>query len=124
VPLVAAVVVELEKIRDDPKMRPAAIEVDESSTCRAKAAATTDDLVFPWDMTRAWRTALRRAGPRQFSISRPTPFGRAVARSIRRESVGGCATARPQDIRMTQRYSHIHSEHTIALVDRVMGEIA
>lgn len=99
VPLVPAVVTELENL------------------------PRAHELVFPQDMTRAWRTAIKRAGITSFRFHdlRHSAASRLVQSGANLSEVAQLLGHK--DIRMTQRYSHIHSEHTLALVDRVMGNI-
>ena len=96
-PLVAAVVAELEKLSQD------------------------GERVFSWDMTRTWRTALRRAGLLGFRFH---DLRHSAASMLVQSGANLSEVAQRlghKDIRMTQRYSHIHSAHTLALIDRVMG---
>lgn len=99
VPLVPAVVAELENL------------------------PRSDDRVFPEQLTRAWHTAMTRAGLTNFRMHDL----RHTAASILVQSGANLSEVAQllghKDIRMTQRYSHVHNGHTLALVDRVMAGI-
>lgn len=79
--------------------------------------------VFPEDMTRAWRTVLRRAALSEFRFHdlRHSAASHLVASGASLIEIA--ALLGHKDIRMTHRYSHVHNAHTLALVDRVMGNI-
>lgn len=99
VPLVPSVVAELEKL--------------------PRTAAR----VFPECMTTAWRTAMRTAGIDGFRFHdlRHSAASRLVQSGANLSEVAQLLGHK--DIRMTQRYSHVHNGHTLALVDRVMGDL-
>jgi integrase len=82
-----------------------------------------DERVFPLDMGRAWDTAVRKAGLTDFRFHdlRHSAASRLVQSGANLSEVAQLLGHR--DIRMTQRYSHVHSDHTRALVDRVMEGI-
>jgi site-specific recombinase XerD len=80
--------------------------------------------VFPQDMGRAWDTAVRKASLIDFRFHdlRHSAASRLVQSGANLLEVAQLLGHK--DIRMTQRYSHVHNEHTRALVDRVMEGIA
>ncbi len=83
-----------------------------------------DERVFRDDMTRAWHTALRRAGIDagfRFHDLRHSAASMLVQSGANLAEVATLLGHR--DIRMTMRYAHVHNAHTQALVDRVMGGI-
>lgn len=79
--------------------------------------------VFPEVMTRAWNTAVRNAGLTDFRFHdlRHSAASRLVQSGANLVEVAQLLGHK--DIRMTQRYSHVHNGHTLNLVDRVMGGI-
>lgn len=84
----------------------------------------SSDRVFPEDMTRAWHTAVRRAGLTDFRFH---DLRHSAASLLVQSGANLMEVAQllgHKDIRMTQRYSHVHNGHTLNLVDRVMGGIA
>ena len=96
VPLVASVVTELQKL------------------------PRTDERVFPAMMTRAWRTAVRNAGLLDFRFhdvrhSAASHLVQSGANLIEIAILLG-----HKDIRMTQRYAHVHNAHIRDVVDRAM----
>lgn len=99
VPLVPAVVAELEKL------------------------PRSDEHVFPVDVSKAWHTAMGRAKLADFRFHdlRHSAASRLVQSGANLSEVAQLLGHK--DIRMTQRYSHVHNAHTLALVDRVMGGI-
>lgn len=99
VPLVAGVVAEFEKL------------------------PRSADRVFPEDMTRAWLTAVRRAGIVSFRFHdlRHSAASRLVQNGANLAEVA--TLLGHKGLQMTLRYAHVHSEHTLALVDRVMEGI-
>jgi integrase len=79
--------------------------------------------VFPKNMTRPWHTAVRRAGLANFRFH---DLRHSAASHLVQSGANLAEIAQllgHKDIRMTQRYSHVHNAHTLALVDRVMGSI-
>jgi len=99
VPLIAAVVAALDKM------------------------PRTDERVFPADAGRAWDSAVVRAGLKDFRFH---DLRHSAASMLVQSGANLSEVAQllgHKDIRMTQRYSHIHNTHTAALVDRVMSGI-
>lgn len=80
--------------------------------------------VFPEMMTTAWHSAVARAGLVGFRFHdlRHSAASRLVQSGANLAEVAQLLGHK--DIRMTQRYSHVHNGHTLALVDRVMEGIA
>lgn len=80
-------------------------------------------LVFPSNLTKAWRTALIRAAITGFTLHdlRHTAASLLVRAGNSLLEVGRLLGH--QDPRMTNRYSHIAKENTAAMVDRVMGNV-
>ena len=98
-PLVPAVVAELDKL------------------------PRTGDKVFPEQMARAWHTALTRAKVADFRMH---DLRHSAASMLVQSGANLSEVAQllgHKDIRMTQRYSHVHNRHTLALVDRVMAGV-
>jgi len=96
VPLVATVVAELEKL------------------------ARTDERVFPATVTKAWRTAVRKSGLVDFRFhdlrhSAASHLVQSGANLVEIATLLG-----HKDIRMTQRYAHVHNTHILDVVDRAM----
>jgi integrase len=81
------------------------------------------ELVFPEVMTTAWRTAAKKAGLADFRFHdlRHSAASRLVQSGANLSEVAQLLGHK--DIRMKQRYSHVHNGHTLALVDRVMEGI-
>jgi integrase len=79
--------------------------------------------VFPCDLTKAWRTAVKRAGLADFRLHdlRHSAASRLVRDGASLFEVGRLLGHK--DPRMTDRYSHLADEHTKALVDRVMSGV-
>ena len=75
-------------------------------------------------MTRAWRTALKRAGLDDFRWHdlRHSCASLLVQNGANLSEVA--ALLGHKDIRMSHRYSHLGGAHTLSLVDRVMQGIA
>jgi integrase len=86
--------------------------------------AVSDALVFPENMTRGWRTALKRCGLVNFRWHdlRHSCASLLVQNGANLSEVA--ALLGHKDIRMAHRYAHIGSQHTLSLVDRVMQGIA
>jgi len=83
----------------------------------------TADHVFPENMTRAWNTARRNAELLDFRFH---DLRHSAASHLVQSGANLAEIAEllgHKDIRMTRRYAHVHSEHTRALVDRVMQGI-
>ena len=81
------------------------------------------DRVFPEMMTTAWRTAAKNAGLADFRFHdlRHSAASRLVQSGANLSEVAQLLGHK--DIRMTQRYSHVHNDHTLKLVDSVMAGI-
>lgn len=80
-------------------------------------------LVFPTDMTRAFETAVTRAGIIDFRFHdcRHSCASRLVQSGANLSEVAMLLGHR--GIQMTARYSHVGNDNTSRLVDRVMGDI-
>lgn len=81
-------------------------------------------LVFPVDMTKAFLTAVGRAGIVDFRFHdcRHSAASALVQSGANLSEVAMLLGHR--GVQMTARYSHIANEHTSRLVDRVMGALA
>jgi integrase len=83
-----------------------------------------DVLVFPRDMTRAWESAVARAGIADFRFHdcRHSAASLLVQSGANLSEVAVLLGHR--GIQMTARYAHVANDHTSRLVDRVMGDLA
>ena len=81
------------------------------------------DTVFPAAITKAWHTAVARAGIERFRFHDLRHSGASCLVQSGANLVEVAQLLGHKDIRMTQRYSHVHNAHTMALVDRVMQGI-
>lgn len=83
----------------------------------------TEDKVFPFDLTKSWRTALARAEIANFRWhdlrhSAASLLARSGANSIEIATLLGHRT-----LGMVSRYAHLANGHTRSLVDRVMEDV-
>ena len=83
----------------------------------------TDPRVFPVDITKAWHTAIARAGIANFRFH-DLRHSCASAHVQNGANLAEVATLLGHNgLQMTLRYSHISNAGTLRLVDRVMGGI-
>jgi integrase len=81
-------------------------------------------LVFPVDITKAWHTAIARAGIENFRFH---DLRHSCASALVQNGANLAEVATllgHKGLQMTLRYSHVGNAGTLNLVDRVMGEIA
>ena len=83
----------------------------------------SDGVVFPEDLTKAWRYAIKRAGITNFRIH---DLRHSAASLLVRDGATLLEVGRllgHADPRTTNRYSHLARESTAAMVDRVLGNV-
>jgi integrase len=90
---------------------------------RALPRADSDSRVFPFDLTKAWRGAMNRAGISNFRWhdlrhSAASYLAKSGANSVEIATLLGHRT-----LGMVRRYAHLANHHTRSLVDRVMGSV-
>src|SRR5262249_24594047 len=112
--------------RSSPRLRTARLVACRSCLPSLELAkfAQSAGPVFREDMTRAWRPAMRRACIVDFRFH---DLRHSAASYLLQPGANLAEVAQllgHKDIRMTQRYSHVHNEYTLALIDRVMGGTA
>ena len=80
--------------------------------------------MFPIDITKAWHTAIDRAGIANFRFHdlRHSCGSAMVQNGANLAEVAALLGHR--NLQMTLRYSHVGNAGTSALVDRVMGDVA
>ena len=88
-----------------------------------RALPKDEDRVFPFDMTKAWKTALTTAGISDFRWhdlrhSAASYLAKSGANAVEIATLLGHRT-----LGMVRRYAHLSNAHTRALVDRVMVQI-
>jgi integrase len=90
----------------------------------AERRGLPDEVVFAVDLTKAWKNALTRAKISNFRWHdlRHTTGSTLVQNGANLSEVAELLGHK--SIKMTSRYSHVHSDHTKRLVDRIMGELA
>src|SRR5206468_7987777 len=93
--------------------------------CALLAARKRDGTtVFPTDITKAWHTAIARAGIENFRFhDLRHSCGSALVQNG--ANLAEVATLLGhKGLQMTLRYSHVSNAGTSSLVDRVMGDVA
>ena len=95
-----------------------------TAVCALLAARPRDGRVFPIDITKAWNTAIARAGIVNFRFhDLRHSCGSALVQNG--ANLAEVATLLGhKGLAMTLRYSHVGNAGTSRLVDRVMGDIA
>jgi integrase len=81
------------------------------------------DAVFPFDLTKAWRSALRRA---QITNFRWHDLRHSAASHLASNGASAVEIATllgHRTLGMVRRYAHLANHHTRSLVDRVMGAV-
>jgi integrase len=93
--------------------------------CALLAARTRDSTaVFPIDITKAWHTAIDRAGIENFRFH---DLRHSCASALVQNGANLAEVATllgHKGLQMTLRYSHVGNVGTSRLVDRVMGGVA
>ena len=96
-----------------------------TAVCALLAARKRESArVFPTDITRAWHTAIARAGVADFRFHdlRHSCASRLVQNGANLVEIATLLGHR--GLQMAARYAHISNTNTSRLVDRVMGDIA
>lgn len=99
------------------------VPITEKVLTALQALPRTAENVFPFDLTRAWRGAMKRAEISDFRWhdlrhSAASYLAKSGASSVEIASLLGHRT-----LGMVRRYAHLANSHTRSLVDRVMREV-
>ena len=86
--------------------------------------ARTEERVFPIDITKAWNTVITKIGITDFRFHDLRHCAGSALTMSGANAVEVASLLGHKTLDMVKRYSHLSSEHTTALVDRVMGGIA
>jgi integrase len=84
----------------------------------------TNERVFPSDITKAWNTAVARAGITDFRFHDLRHCAGSALTMNGANAVEVATLLGHKTLEMVKRYAHLSNEHTTALVDRVMGGLA
>jgi integrase len=99
------------------------VPLTEAMTVLLGARIRTHECVFPIDITSAWHSAVAKAGLTDFRFHdlRHTCGSALTMNGANAVEVATLLGHKTLD--MVKRYSHLSGTHTVALVDRVMGNI-
>jgi integrase len=89
-----------------------------------KKRVRTDERVFPIDVTKAFNTAVARAGIADFRFHDLRHTAGSTLTMSGANAVEVASLLGHKTLDMVKRYSHLSNTHTTALVDRVMGGVA
>jgi integrase len=84
----------------------------------------TDARVFPVDITAAWETAIARTNITDFRFHDLRHTTGSTLTMNGANAVEVATLLGHKTLHMVKRYSHLSGTHTVALVDRVMGDVA
>lgn len=82
------------------------------------------DRVFPHDITSAWHSAVAKAGLVDFRFHDLRHSAGSTLTMNGANAVEVATLLGHKTLDMVKRYSHLSGAHTVALVDRVMGDVA
>jgi integrase len=85
--------------------------------------ARDDERVFPVDVTKAWHTAIARAGIVDFKFHDLRHTAGSTLTMNGCNAVEVATVLGHKGLDMVKRYSHLSNQHTSAMIDRVMGEV-
>ncbi len=84
----------------------------------------TGPLVFPHDITSAWHSAVEKAGLVDFRFHDLRHSAGSTLTMNGANAVEVATLLGHKTLDMVKRYSHLSAAHSVALVDRVMGDLA
>jgi integrase len=99
------------------------VPLTEAALTALSALPRSDDLVFSFDLTKAWRSALKSAQITDFKWHdmRHSAASRLIAKGANTIQIAHILGHKT--LTMTKRYAHVQNSHTVSLVEQANGDI-